>query len=141
MIDNLKVILFPLNDKKFPLSFFNLNLSKSLLCIMYHGKPTLNFSIYFYPGSTSTIVFWTIPLRFPLKNFPWAISHSREMLSKDRRSTGLDDRLHFSHNVTALNPKISLNNHCGEKWKTILDWKFQWYYLKLKCLVWLWRDN
>ena len=86
MIKNVNVIDWPLNDNIFPLSFFKLKLKlemKSLDSKVYHCKPPLNFSIYFYPGSTSIVKLWIIRDLSPLKNIPWAILRSKKFLSNE----------------------------------------------------------
>ena len=51
---------------------------------------------------------WTIPLRFPLKIFPWAISLSINILSTDRISAWFCDRLYFSYFAPESIPNRSL---------------------------------
>ena len=42
-----------------------------------------------------------------MKIIPWAISHSRKILWKDKISTGLGDKLYSSYIAVELNPKRS----------------------------------
>ena len=46
-----------------------------------------------------------IPLLLFLKIIPRAISHSIKILSKDKISTGLGDKLFPFHNIVSLNPR------------------------------------
>ena len=111
-------MLCPLIDTKFPFSFFNLKLvfeMKTLFSNIHHCGPQRNFSMYFYPGSTSIVKLWATPDCLPLNIIPWAISHSRLNLSNDKKSTGLGDRLYFSDTVLTLNTERSLILSSGRK--------------------------
>ena len=56
-----------------------------------------------------------IPVPLPLKIIPWAISHSRKILSNDNISTGLGEMLYSSYVVVLLNPERSLILSSGTK--------------------------
>ena len=79
--------------------------------IIYQVIPPMKDSTNLYPGSTVLVQLWIIPDRRPLYVIPWAISHSRKMLS-NKISTGLDDRLYSSY-VILLNPSRSLLQSSG----------------------------
>ena len=46
-----------------------------------------------------------MPVRFASKIMPWAISVSMKILSNDRISKGLDDKLSSYHKIVSLNPR------------------------------------
>ena len=75
---------------------------------MYHCTPPSNLFMNLYPGDTCIVKFIIIPVRFPLKFIPLAISVSINMLWNDIISTGLGDKLYSSYIVILLNPKRSL---------------------------------
>ena len=110
-IDKLNDIDCPLNDTNSLSSFFNLKeiLEKtSFDSIIYHYIPPSNRQMCLNPGDTDIVKFIIIPLRFPLKIIPLAISVSMNILLNDIISTGLGGSLFSSYNVFALNLKKSL---------------------------------
>ena len=107
---------WPINDTKFLFSFFILKLSfeiTSLLSITYHWMPPRKFSTYLYPGLTVIVRLWIIPVRFPRKIIPLAISVPMKVLSNGIISTGLGDKLYFSYSEVLLNPRRSLIQSSG----------------------------